>query len=210
MRITEFMKRFIHFLALELVTLIASCDNEVKHVVCGCEDTDLQTHVDEGGIVAQTREGYKIISVDNGIVNPCEGDLPENLQTNGQLVTFSGSSLAKCTKNFPGYGIARTTVVELSSVKSATGLYESGDITIKLISVSGSKGVGFGYEIVHKLKNFFIRQSEVPGVEGTDPFENEADALKVAFLAAYKLDNFDDFPTIYLGELYLLGIIDTQ
>jgi hypothetical protein len=203
------MKKQPSLLILPLLMLLGSCEKDEVFELCTCTGAEIRSIENAGGVVALTREGYKIVSVDHGIVNTCE-ELPANLQVDGLQVTFSGKYIPSCTKDFPGYGIMNTKIIELDSIHATTNLYSVGDLTIKIFQTPASQPQGFGYEIFHKAKNFRIIQDEVPAMGGTDPFENEMDARKIAFLVAFKLNTINDFPSVYLGELFLLRIIHKQ
>jgi hypothetical protein len=203
------MKSRPYFLLLPVFIFLASCEKDEVFELCSCKGSDFQSIENAGGVVALTRDGYKVISVDHGIVNSCE-HLPINLQVDGLQVTFSGKYIPTCTKDFPGYGIVGSKIVEIGDIQPASNLYSAGNITIKIFQTSAGQTAGYGYEINHQTKNFNIIQDEIPAMGGTEPFETEEDARKIAFLVAYKLNTSDDFPSVYLGELYLLRVIHKQ
>jgi hypothetical protein len=203
------MKKIAYFLVFPVLGFLVSCEKDEVFELCSCKGSEVQTIESAGGVVALTRDGYKIISVEHGIVNSCE-QLPADFQVDGMQVTFSGKYIPTCTKNFSGYGVLNSKIVEVDNIQAASDLYSTGNITIKVYEISGGKTQGYGYEIHDKAKNFNIMQDEVPAVGGTDPFENEIDARKIAFLVAFKLNTSDGFPSVYLGELFLLRIIHKQ
>jgi hypothetical protein len=137
-------------------------------------------------------------------------EIPIAFQKEGQLILISGRFIPNCKKNYSGYGL-QTQYFDFSEIKGIDSLYNSGSFTIKIIKTENfGNSPGFGYEIFDSEKNFRITQKEIPAQAGTEPFKTKEDALKIGYLVAYKLKNFDDFPSVYLGELFFLKIIDDQ
>lgn len=65
---------------------------------------------------------------------------------------------------------------------------------------------GWGYDLFVDGKRF-IHQPYIPVIQGNKPFENEADAKKVAELVAKKIRLNSIPPTVSYRELDSLGII---
>jgi hypothetical protein len=63
---------------------------------------------------------------------------------------------------------------------------------------------GWGYNI-YKEGKLFIRQEQVPAVQGTVPFASEQDAAAVAKEVVKKL-NLGESPRITVAELQRLGV----
>jgi hypothetical protein len=49
---------------------------------------------------------------------------------------------------------------------------------------------------------------QIPAGQG--PFLRKEDALRIGFVVMNRLQTKNDFPSIYLGDLYFLKIIDLQ
>ncbi len=77
-----------------------------------------------------------------------------------------------------------------------------GRIETTLFQVDG----GWGYDVFVGGKRF-IHQPNIPAIEGNIPFNNEADANKVAELVAKKIGMNIIPPTVSYQELDSLGVI---
>lgn len=188
---------------------IISCKDEKPNEfeVCDCIGTSQEEISSEGGDIASSVDGFKIISVKHGYLTPCEG-IPQEFQKDGTLVKFSGRIISSCKKEHSGYAIW-SIFLEISSIERVDTLYQSGRLTIQIIKTEDfGKPPGFGYIIEDKEKDFKILQAEIPALVGIDPFETYEGALKIAFLVAYRLENFNDFPSVTLGDLNFLKIVE--
>lgn len=188
--------------------LLFSCEQEkeVSFQVCDCIGNNLENIKMEGGDIALSTDGFKIISVEHGYLTPCQ-DLPDEFKEDGQLVQFSGKVIPTCRKEHSGYAIW-SLYLEITEIKKIDTLYKSGNLIIEIIQTENyGKPAGFGY-IIHDLKkDFKIVQAEIPAQLGIEPFKTKEDAMKIAYLVAYRLENFDDFPSVYLGDLHFLKIM---
>jgi len=203
---SEFKCNYFIFL---IFSLIISChDEKLKEFkVCDCTGPLEENIIMEGGDTALSKDGFKIISVKYGYLTPCE-DIPVEFQKDGALVRFSGKIIPTCKKEHSGYAIW-SILLEISAIEHIDTLYESGRLTIQIIKTEDfGNSPGFGYIISDKVKNFTIRQTEIPALVGTDPFKTYEEALKIAFLVAYRLENFNDFPSVTLGDLNFLKIVE--
>jgi hypothetical protein len=191
------------FVALFLLS--CNAENGVKSgIVCGCSTDEVVQLESSGAVTASSVDGYTFVSVDAGIGKLCSAW--DSTFSEGELVLLKGRASLDCKELKSGYGMW-VYDLHVDSVEPIDTLYTQGPITIEILKTEDyGAPPGFGYEISHKEKNFSIRQLEVPGLAGTDPFTRREDAVKIAFLVAFKLKNFDDFPTVYLGELAYLKI----
>jgi hypothetical protein len=199
------MNKSVTFL---LASLVLCCDDQpTLYSICNCTGEKQEMLTDEGGIVAETREGFKVISVNHGIMETCV-DIPANYQSDGTGIVLTGRMVNECSRNFSGYGVTAP-FVDIDKISTSDDQFQAGAITIKIIKTEDlGLAPGFGYEIFHEAKNFRILQTEIPAQPGTEPFQTREDALRVAYLVAHKLWKYDDFPSVYIGELYFLKIID--
>lgn len=201
--------KYIRFsLTYGITLLFFSCgkDKEAVYTVCDCRGTKIENVVLEGGVVALSRDGYKIISVEHGYVTTCS-DLPTEFQVDGQLVLFSGRIIPTCKKFHSGTGLW-SLYMETTEIRKIDTLYQKGPLTINTIRTEDyGKQKGFGYIVNDTRKDFKIVQDEIPAQLGTDPFKTREEALKIAYVVAFRLENTKNFPSIYLGDLYFLKII---
>ena len=197
----------IFWLSLVFLSFFSCKDKVPEFSVCGCTASSVERISEEGAIVALSRDGYKLISVKYGYLTPC-ADLPLEFQVDGQLVLFSGSLIKTCYKDHSGTGL-RSLKVEIAAINSRSALYQSGNLTLTIINTADyGKEPGFGYIVNDLKKEFKIIQTQIPGSNSVKTFKTAQDALKIAFVVAYRLENVNDFPSIYLGDLYFLKIID--
>lgn len=190
-----------------IFTAFFSCEKgkDVEFEVCDCLGKQIESINLEGGDVALSIDGYKIISIAHGYITPCQ-ELPDDLRIDGQLVQVSGKLIPTCKKEHSGYAIW-SQYLEITEVKKIDTLFQNGNLTIEIIKTENyGKQPGFGYIVQDKKKNFKIVQDEIPAQLGTDPFKTRADALKIALLVAHRLDNIDDFHSVYLADLHFLKI----
>ncbi|MFY7991190.1 MAG: DUF4907 domain-containing protein [Fluviicola sp.] len=68
-----------------------------------------------------------------------------------------------------------------------------------------SEGIGWGYDI-YEGSSIRIHQPHIPAVEGNRGFSSEAEAIKVAELVIYKLENGIVPPSITKQEMIQAGI----
>jgi hypothetical protein len=68
-----------------------------------------------------------------------------------------------------------------------------------------SDGIGWGYDI-YEGSSIRIHQPHIPAVEGNRGFSSEADAIKVAEMVIYKLENGIVPPSITKQEMIQAGI----
>lgn len=201
----KYMKCFSKYF---IVLVLFSCEQEkeTSFTVCDCVGKSVENIKGEGGDVALSVDGFKIISVEHGYLTPCQ-ELSEEFKKDGQLVQFSGKIIPTCKKEHSGYAIW-SYYLEITEIKKIDTLYKSGNLIIEIIQTENfGKQEGFG-NIVHDIKkDFKIVQDEIPAQLVVEPFKTKADAMKVAYLVAYKLENFDDFPSVYLGDLHFLKIL---
>lgn len=190
-----------------IVFAIFSCDKgkEVEFKICDCVGKQEESVNLEGGDVVLSVDGYKIISIEHGYLTPCQV-LPESFQEEGQLVQFTGRIIPTCKKEHSGYAIW-SLYLEITEIKKIDTLYKNGNLSIEVIRTENyGKQPGFGYIVEDARKNFKIVQDEIPAQLGIEPFKTKEDALKIAFLVAHRLNNFEDFPSVYLADLHFLKI----
>ena len=72
-----------------------------------------------------------------------------------------------------------------------------------------SEGIGWGYDI-YEGSSIRIHQPHIPAVEGNRGFSSEAQAIKVAELVIYKLENGIVPPSITKQEMIQAGISDLR
>ncbi len=195
------------FLLFLIVVFSCVNDKETIYKVCECTANAQENIKSEGGVVALSRDGYKIISIKYGYLTPCV-DLPLEYQTEGQIILFSGHLISTCYKEHSGTGL-RSLYVEVNDLKKSDTLFQNGPLTITTIHTEDyGKAPGFGYIVNDTKKNFKIIQDQIPGSTKMETFKTKEDALKIAFIVAYRLENFKDFPSVYLGDLWFLKIIE--
>lgn len=74
------------------------------------------------------------------------------------------------------------------------------------VPATDAHAAGWGYDLYVGGKRT-IHQDIIPAVQGNQPFATEEDARKTGALAAKKMMETGDFPTISVDELKTLGII---
>lgn len=199
-------KKFIFNFLLPVIFF--SCDREKEQIfeVCGCSGSELVSLSAEGGVVAASVDGLKIISVNNGYLTPC-GEFSTELMKEGQLLVISGRIIMSCKKEHSGYAVW-SQYLEIEEIMPIDTLYQNGNLTIEIIRTEDyGKPIGFGYIVHDRKKNFRIVQTEIPTQVGDDPFKSPEDAKKIAYLVAHRLESTDDFPSVYLGDLHFLKIL---
>ncbi len=195
------------FLSFIFLLGISDCTKkEPVFDVCNCQGTKIEDIKNEGGVIAFSADSTKIISVNHGYITTCL-NLPQDFQIDGARVLFSGRMILTCKKQHGGYAVW-STYLDLSNISKIDTLYVNENPQIRIVKTEDyGLAPGFGYLLNDTRINFKIQQFEVPAVGGQSPFKKYNDALKIAFLTAYKLENSNDFPTIYLGDLSFLRII---
>lgn len=197
------------FLVCFIALILAGCvynDSNFEHTICDCKGIKVDNINDEAGVVASTVDGFRIISVNRGYIAPCN-EIPIDYQFDGALIYFSGQMISKCIKERPGYGIWLSHLI-VGSIKKADTLFVNESPQIRIIRTEDyGYQPGFGYMIYDVEKKFRILQPTVPNdIPGIHVFKTYNDAVKTAFVVAYKLKNFNDLPSIQLGDLYYLQI----
>ena len=193
---------------LIFIIFLIACETEKERMfeVCDCVGNEIQNIKMEGANISLSVDGYKLISTEHGYLTPCN-ELPDDFRLDGQLVQVTGKIIPTCKKEHSGYAIW-SLYLEITEIKKIDTLYENGNLTIEIIQTENyGKPPGFGYIVYDRAKNFKILQDEIPAQLGTDPFKTREDAQKIAYLVAYKLENFSDFPSVYLGDLHFLKIL---
>lgn len=189
---------------------VQSCSDKTGGSSCGCKGNVI--HIDSlGGVVALTHSGdYVIITDKLGIISPCSG-FTDNWKVDGTLIFLSGSYIASCSKIQSGFGV-RLASFDVTSISKVDTLFTSPPVTINIIqSVGYGYASGFGYKIQDAKKpDFIIEQPNIPGLGHNITFKTPKDAFKIAVLVCSKLENANDFPTVNLGELFYLNIVDQQ
>lgn len=196
------------FFSFLILLILFSCEREKEQLfeVCDCSGSELVNLSSEGGVVAASVDGLKIISVNNGYLTPC-GEISPELMKEGQLLFISGRIISSCKKEHSGYAVW-SQYLEIEEIMPVDTLYLNGNLTIEIIKTEDyGKPSGFGYIVHDRKKNFKIVQTEIPTQVGEDPFKSREDAIKIAYLVAHRLESTDDFPSVYLGDLHFLKIL---
>lgn len=181
------------------------------YMVCECKTNKIERIKDEGGIITSTADGYKIISVNHGYLTSCV-DIPSEYQVDGMLVYFSGEIvysneiISTCIKEQASFGLW-STYISLESVKKADTLYVNESPQIRIVKTEDyGLQPGFGYTIYDVQKDFRLQQFAIPWIPSQIPYKTETDALKMAFVMGYRLENFKGYPYLVLADLYFTQI----
>ena len=194
------------FLLFLIVVFSCVNDKETIYKVCECTANAQENIKSEGGVVALSRDGYKIISIKYGYLTPCV-DLPLEYQTEGQIILFSGHLISTCYKEHSGTGL-RSLYVEVNDLKKSDTLFQNGPLTITTIHTEDyGKAPGFGYIVNDTKKNFKIIQDQIPGSTKMETFKTKEDATKVALLVIEKIKKGEMPPTISIDEMKTLNVI---
>jgi hypothetical protein len=188
-------KKFINLCLLVLILFSQSCneDREKRFTVCDCTGTQLEEFADEEGVVASTAVGYRIISGTRGYVKDCI-DLPDAYKKHGLLVRTSGKNIESCHTMEPNFN-RYINNVELNSLDSIEDIKVIGRVKIEIFYSINDGGVsGWGYILKDTVRDFNIRQNEIPAKSGWEQFKTPREAWVVAVLIAYKMNYSGDLP----------------
>lgn len=208
MKKTHFLKGSKAILFYLFVVLFTGCtyhDIHIEHNICGCKSRYIENIDNEGGIIVATVDGYMIISVQHGYLAVCDS-IPKGLRTDGVLVRFSGQVIPTCKLVPSGYGLIYLNM-KLLTIKKVDTLYVNESPQLRIVKTEDfGLQPGYGYTIYDVQKDFRLQQFAIPWIPSQIPYKTETDALKMAFVMGYRLENFKGYPYLVLADLYFTQI----
>lgn len=176
--------------------------HKITHAVCDCTGTEIEEFQNEEGVVASTIIGYRIISGTRGYVKDCI-ELPDVFKKHGMLVRITGKNIESCYSiehNYDRY----INNVELTTLDSIANIKVIGRVNVEIFYSTNDGGVsGWGYLLRDTVRDFNIRQNEIPAQAGWAQFKTPREAWVVAVLTAYKMNYSGDFPDFTPDSAFL-------
>jgi hypothetical protein len=196
-----------------LLLFFESC-KEDEEIRPGCEGTTINQLVNVQVLMTFSVTGVVFVSDEFGVLLPCSRN-PEvfksvydkylespdynwrTINDNGIWVNITGS----IKKAHPEKNIISTDLfnIDLTGIYESTEEYIPNEIIIEIFEVSYQDTIGYGYYIDYD--GFTISQNQIPGLPGFQPFKTKAEALKIAYLTAYKLKHESGLPSTTKSEL---------
>jgi hypothetical protein len=191
---------------LLLMLLLDSCQEDIDPITCSCNSNGTELIQAQPGIIINTLDGFRFLDPVNGYYVPCH-PLSNDVTIDGLLVTLSGTNKSSCLQERDANKIQKESHAVISGVTIISdSTFNNSNFKITIIkSENYGYSQGFGYRIDH-VDNFDVLQPTIPGVEGYVPFETKSDALKVAVLVAYLLNQHIGLPSVTLNDLDYLKI----
>lgn len=183
-----------------------SCDGD--HVETDSFGIDRKELKSFNAVTIETYYGAFLISDEHGYVQVVEG-LPDSLSKEGLKLNLTG---------YIGYTYQDErykkdiTYFDLESATPRPDLYSTPPLEIRTIwSPDWSEHDGrdypdgYGYRITIN-GNGGIRQPDIPGMRGIDPFKTEIEAYKVGLLVAHRMVTIGGLPATTISDLDILLI----
>ena len=182
------------------------CHKKNETDACGCHGPKTETIENVFGIMAETEDGFEILTDTKGLLIPCS-DLSKDFKIESQPVIVSGTLKIPCKKIPDEFSI---TPIEISSLKLRDSGYNKSDISLSIIkSEDYGYDPGFGYFIKDNRSSggISIIQPHIPAVSGLTPFATQEQATKTAMLVIYLLRNYTGLPSLSIEVLKYIKVI---
>jgi hypothetical protein len=167
-----------------LIVIAVSCKKSTEPGNCGCNSATTEDIDNVFGVIAETDDGFEIISDEKGLLLPCSA-LPQDAKKDGQTVVISGKLKTSCKEIPQGFPV---TPIEISSLELRVSGYDKKDITLGIIkSEDYGLRAGFGYYIedLRSPNGTKILQPEIPAMPGFDTFCSNEQATKTGVAQIY-------------------------